>query len=180
MPRGLPRVTRGGESRQCAAHYSDESTWRLRAVGWSPRWAALQIRAITAPERPSGRPPTTHEPLRRAGATSRERAQDEVTVLPLAAAKISGTIEPEPPSLHSHRRAFVQMAVAQNEVDRATPQTRHRKSFHQVQTSFDIIRRIVPASHHLMRGTAVDNPPDAATHHRGISANTPQPRYSRV
>ncbi|WP_268741656.1 type II toxin-antitoxin system ParD family antitoxin [Geotalea daltonii] len=26
----------------------------------------------------------------------------------------------------------------------------------------------------------VDDPPDAPTHHRGISANTPQPRYSRV
>jgi hypothetical protein len=32
----------------------------------------------------------------------------------------------------------------------------------------------------LLRGTAVDDPPDASTHHRGISANTPQPRYSRV
>lgn len=26
----------------------------------------------------------------------------------------------------------------------------------------------------------VDDPPDAPMHHRGISANTPQPRYSRV
>jgi hypothetical protein len=26
----------------------------------------------------------------------------------------------------------------------------------------------------------VGEPPDAPTHHRGISANTPQPRYSRV
>lgn len=34
----------------------------------------------------------------------------------------------------------------------------------------------------ILRGTAVDNPPDApaAPHHRIISANTPQPRYSRV
>ncbi len=31
-----------------------------------------------------------------------------------------------------------------------------------------------------VEGTAVDDPPDAPTHHRGISANTPQPRYSRV
>jgi hypothetical protein len=29
-------------------------------------------------------------------------------------------------------------------------------------------------------GTTVDDPPNAPTHHRGISANTPQPRYSRV
>ena len=35
-------------------------------------------------------------------------------------------------------------------------------------------------SHHPMRGTAVDNPPDATTHHRAISANTPHPMYSRV
>jgi hypothetical protein len=35
-------------------------------------------------------------------------------------------------------------------------------------------------SHQLLRNTAVDDPPDAPTHHRGISANTPQPRYSRV
>ena len=38
----------------------------------------------------------------------------------------------------------------------------------------------ISASHHLMRGTAVDNPPDATTHHRAIRANTPQPKYSRV
>lgn len=35
-------------------------------------------------------------------------------------------------------------------------------------------------SHQLLRGTTVDDPPGAPTHHRGISANTPQPRYSRV
>ena len=40
--------------------------------------------------------------------------------------------------------------------------------------------RHISVSHHLMRGTAVDNPLDATTHHRVISANTPQPRYSRV
>ena len=36
------------------------------------------------------------------------------------------------------------------------------------------------ASHQLLRGTAVDDPPDALTHHLGINANTPQPWYSRV
>ena len=41
-------------------------------------------------------------------------------------------------------------------------------------------RNHISASHHLMRGTVVDNPSDAPTNHRGISANTPQPRYSRV
>jgi hypothetical protein len=42
--------------------------------------------------------------------------------------------------------------------------------------------RGVAQPHHLLRGTAVDNPPDApvASLHRAISANTPQPRYSRV
>jgi len=35
-------------------------------------------------------------------------------------------------------------------------------------------------SEKLLRGTAIDNPLDAPTHHRLISANTPQPRYSRV
>ena len=41
-------------------------------------------------------------------------------------------------------------------------------------------RNHILTSHQLLRGTAVDDPPDAPTHHRGISANTPQPRYSRV
>jgi hypothetical protein len=43
-------------------------------------------------------------------------------------------------------------------------------------------RTHISASHQLLRGTAVDNPPDApaSPHHRVISANTPQPRYSRV
>ena len=42
------------------------------------------------------------------------------------------------------------------------------------------LRNHILTSHQLLRGTAVDDPPDAPTHHRGISANTPQPRYSRV
>ena len=33
---------------------------------------------------------------------------------------------------------------------------------------------------HGKRHRAGDDPTDAPTHHRGISANTPQPRYSRV
>jgi len=41
-------------------------------------------------------------------------------------------------------------------------------------------RNHISTSHQLLRGTAFDDPPDAPTHHRGISANTPQPRYSRV
>jgi hypothetical protein len=41
-------------------------------------------------------------------------------------------------------------------------------------------RNHVSASHQLFRGTAVDDLQGAPTHHRGISANTPQPRYSRV
>ena len=41
-------------------------------------------------------------------------------------------------------------------------------------------RNHISASHQLLRGTAVDDPPDALTHHLGISANTPQPWYSRV
>jgi hypothetical protein len=44
----------------------------------------------------------------------------------------------------------------------------------------EIGRNHISASHQLLRGTAVDDPTDAPTHHRGISANTPQPSYSRV
>jgi hypothetical protein len=32
----------------------------------------------------------------------------------------------------------------------------------------------------LLLCAACDDPPDAPVHHRGINANTPQPRYSRV
>jgi len=35
------------------------------------------------------------------------------------------------------------------------------------------------ANHQQLSGTAVDNPP-IKNHHRLISANTPQPKYSRV
>jgi hypothetical protein len=31
-----------------------------------------------------------------------------------------------------------------------------------------------------LRGATSVEPPDAPKHYRGISANTPQPRYSRV
>jgi hypothetical protein len=43
-----------------------------------------------------------------------------------------------------------------------------------------LVRPINLTSHQLLRVTAVDDPPDAPTHHRSISANTPQPKYSRV
>lgn len=41
-------------------------------------------------------------------------------------------------------------------------------------------RNHIAAKRQLLHGTAVDDPTDAPTHHRCISANTPQPKYSRV
>lgn len=53
------------------------------------------------------------------------------------------------------------------------------------QTLLLLLQATVPSGsnsviHQLLHDPAVDDPPDLSTHHRGISANTPHPMYSRV